>query len=58
MARAVVSAKLSFCPRSTPNAASREASKSAGAVSNTVGAGGFRTDFSSWAIRELSLDCI
>jgi hypothetical protein len=58
IARAVVSARLSLGPRSTPIAASREASRSAGDSHGTAGGATLRIAFSSRANRDLSLDCI
>jgi hypothetical protein len=55
MARAVVSARLSLGPRSIPQAARREASKSAGDWPGTTGAGNLWIDLSIRAIRDLSL---
>ena len=55
MARAVVSAKLSLGPRSIPQPARREASKSAGHWLGTTGAGNLGSVLSMRAIRDLSL---
>src|ERR1035437_3007104 len=55
MARAVVSAKLSLGPRSIPQPARREASKSAGHCLGTTGAGNLGGGLSMRAIRVLGL---
>jgi hypothetical protein len=58
IARAVVSARLSFGPRSTPQAASQEANKSAGDSPGTVGLGTLAIAFSTRSIRNLSVLCM
>ena len=55
MARAVVSAKLSLGPRSIPQPARGEATKSAGHWLGTTGAGNLGSVLSMRAIRDLSL---
>ena len=58
MARAVVSARLSLGPRSTPQAASQEASKTAGDSPDTVGLSTLAIAFSTRSIRDLSVLCM